>query len=231
MKHRWLFVLTSHRELGSTGKKTGCWLEELAAPYWQFVEAGYEVTLSSIAGGEAPIDPESMTGDWLSDEGRRFLADTSLRSLMANTPAVADIEDTGFSGLFMVGGAGAAWDYPNSAKLCALVEAFHARGALIAGVCHGILGVARAVDGNGEPLVKGRRITCVSNVEEGVAGLDKVVPVLPEEVMRKLRALYTAAPVLAVNVVHDGAFFTGQNPPSAKPLAKKIVEHLSRQPG
>lgn len=228
MGKQFLFIVTSHGELGTTGNRGGSWLEELAAPYWRFVDAGYAVTIASPAGGAAPIDPASREDSWLSDAGRRFLADEAAAAALDDTQRIDAVEIDAFAGVFMVGGAAATWDFPHNATLRHIVERYFAEERVVAGVCHGVIGMIGAIDQHGEPLVKNRRLTAISNAEDVMMGLDRVVPVLPEEMLRKLRAVYTAAAPLAQHVVVDPPFFTGQNPASADPLAVHIVAHLER---
>lgn len=228
MSKTFLFVVSSHDQLGTTGNMTGSWLEELAAPYWQLKDAGYEIELASPNGGAAPIDPMSQEDNWVSDAGRRFQADAMASMALANTLRLDAIDPDDYIGLFMVGGSAAVWDFPSNLALKRLIEDYFPRNKVIAGVCHGVIGLTSAIDGNGEPLVKNRRVTSISNAEDVMMGLDKVVPVLPEEMLRKLRGVYSCAAPLAAHVVVDKPFFTGQNPASAGPLSEAIVEYLAR---
>jgi len=229
MSKNFLFVVTSHGELGSTGNKTGSWLEELAAPYWRFVDAGYAITIASPKGGAAPVDPMSVEDNWISDAGRRFVDDAAASAAMADTVPLDRVDPQDYAGVFMVGGAATTWDFPGNPSLKAIVEGYFAADKVIAGVCHGVIGLVQAVDSNGEPLVKNRQVTSISNAEDVMMGLDRIVPVLPEEMLRKLRGIYTAAAPLAAHVVTDPPLFTGQNPASADPLAVAILAHLERK--
>lgn len=228
MSNVFLVVLTSHSELGSTGNKTGSWLEELAAPYWRFVDAGMRVILASPKGGAAPLDPMSLEAAWISDAGRRFLADPAATDALNHTVALDQVDTAGLDGLFLVGGTATTWDFPHNGAIKRIVEEFYPLGKVISGVCHGVIGLIQAVDRNGEPLVKNRQLTAISNAEDVMMGVDKVVPVLPEEMLRKLRAIYSAAAPFGEHVVCDPPFFTGQNPASADSLALKIVAHLQK---
>lgn len=229
MQKSFLFIVSSHGVLGSSGNKTGSWMEELAAPYWRFVDAGYRVTIASPKGGAAPIDPMSVEDAWISEAGRRFRDDDAAREAIGNTVPLDQIDPAAFDGLFMVGGAATTWDFPHNAALKKLVEEYFPQSKVIAGVCHGVIGLTQATDAHGEPLVKNRQVTAISNAEDVMMGLDKIVPVLPEEMLRKLRGIYTAAAPLAAHVVCDPPFFTGQNPASADPLAVAILDHLRRR--
>ena len=228
MAKAFLFVVSSHDQLGTTGNKTGSWLEELAAPYWRLRDAGIRIDIASPKGGAAPIDPMSLEENWLSDAGRRFRSDPEASEALANTRRLADIRSEDYAGLFMVGGSATVWDFPNNSDLKRVIEEYFPLGKVIAGVCHGVIGLTQAVDANGEPLVKNRKVTSISNAEDVMMGLDKVVPVLPEEMLRKLRGVYSCAAPLAEHVVIDAPLFTGQNPASADPLGVAIVKYLER---
>jgi putative intracellular protease/amidase len=227
MSQHFLFVVTSHAELGSTGNKAGSWLEELAAPYWRFVDAGYSVTIASPKGGAAPIDPMSVDDMWITAAGRRFREDPDASALLATVP-LDRIDADAFIGVFLVGGASTTWDFPHNRALKKIVEGYFGLNKVIAAVCHGVIGLIQAVDAHGEPLVKNRHVTSISNAEDVMMGLDKVVPVLPEEMLRKLRGIYTSVAPLMQHVVIDPPLFTGQNPASADPLALAILAHLER---
>ena len=222
-----LMVLTSHSQLGNTGQQTGSWLEELAAPYCTFVDAGFAVELASIAGGIAPIDPVSREGAWITAAGKRFLADAEAMQALRRTRPIASATDAGYSALFLVGGTGAAWDFMGNPYLKALAEGLERRNAVLAAVCHGVLGLTDLTAADGQRLLKGRRATGISNREEELFGLTTVVPVLPEERLRKAGAFYLAAAPLEANVVGDGNLYTGQNPASARPLAEAVVRRIA----
>lgn len=218
-----LMVVTSHSQLGNTGQLTGSWLEELAAPYYIFLDAGFAVELASIAGGEAPLDPASREGAWITEAGKRFLADAQAMHALRRTRPIASVTDNGYAALFLVGGTGAAWDFAGNPHLKALAEGLDRRNAVLAGVCHGVLGLADLRAADGQWLLKGRRATGLSNREEDLFGLSTVIPVLPEERLRKAGAFYLAAAPLEANVVGDGNLYTGQNPASARPLAEAVM--------
>jgi putative intracellular protease/amidase len=228
MSASFLLVLTSHNELGTTGSKTGSWLEELAAPYWRFIDAGFEVILASPKGRVAPLDPMSLEDPWISAAGRRFLDDPSAIEALNNTRPLDGIDTDGMEGIFLVGGTATTWDFPHNGAIKRIVEELHSRNKVIAGVCHGVIGLIQTVDAHGEPLVKNRQLTAISNAEDAMMGVDKVVPVLPEEMLRKLRAIYTSTAPFGEHVVCDPPFFTGQNPASADPLALQIISHIQR---
>lgn len=222
-----LFVLTSHADLGDTGQKTGTWLEELAAAYFVMVDAGYDVELASVRGGEAPLDPASLDDPWLTDAGRRFQADAKATAALAATARLADVLPDAFDAIYYVGGAGAAWDFPNDANVRRLAEAVDRAGGLVSAVCHGVLGLTSALTVDGKPLVAGREVTGVSNQEEELTTFDKVVPVLPESRLVELGGIYgCAAEPFGAYVAVDGNLVTGQNPASAPFVAQVLVEKL-----
>jgi putative intracellular protease/amidase len=227
MTHSVLMILTSHEQLGNTGSRTGSWLEELAAPYYTFLDAGLQVDFTSIAGGAAPIDPMSREDAWVTAAGKRFLADPQAMQKLRQTQPISAMQGEGYRALFLVGGSGTAWDFPQNADVKRLVEDLHARGKIVAGVCHGVLGLADAVGPDGLTLLKGRKATGISNREDELAGVAPIVPVLPEERLKKAGAIYIAAAPFEAHVVSDGSVFTGQNPASARPLAEAIVLRLS----
>jgi putative intracellular protease/amidase len=228
MSKQILFVLSSHDQLGNSGNPSGSWLEELAVPYWRFRDAGYSVVLASPRAGRAPLDPESLKEAWLSDAGRRFLADAGAKAMLASTTAVDKIDATQFDAVYLVGGAATTWDFPHNDAIKQIAEHFHGQSKVLAAICHGVIGFARIADKYGESLLKNRMLTGISYAEDVMMGIDKIVPVLPEDMLRKARAHYTAAAPLAEHVVCDPPFFTGQNPASADLLARKIIEHLNR---
>ncbi len=222
------FILTSHSVLGSTGNKTGTWLEELAVPYWIFEAAGFNCILASPQGGAAPLDPDSLKDAWISEEGRRFLNDPVTHGKLTSTLTLSDLDQGQLSGIFLVGGAGTTWDFPLNDHMKTLVETTYNENKVIAAICHGVIGLTDALLPHGEPLVKNRLITSISNAEDKIMGLDKIVPALPEDVLRRLRSLYMAAPPFSEHVICDAPFFTGQNPMSAAKLAREIVAHIQR---
>ncbi|UPT61418.1 MAG: type 1 glutamine amidotransferase domain-containing protein [Hyphomonadaceae bacterium JAD_PAG50586_4] len=226
MAHKILLILTSHTELGSTGSKTGSWLEELAQPYYAFKEAGCAVWLASMKGGAAPIDPMSLGEGWISPVGQRFVDDKEAQYAVANTKAVKDVSAQDFDACFVVGGVGGAWDFPGNRDLLALLDGLAARTAIIGAVCHGAVALADVKMPDGLALVRGRNVTSVSNAEEIAVGFDKIVPILPEEALKRACGYYSAAPPFAAHVVQSDFVFTGQNPASALPLAQAMLRKL-----
>ena len=229
MAPRIAFVLTSQEALGSSGYRTGSWLEELAQPYRVFTEAGCEVVLSSIKGGAAPIDPMSLQDAWVSPVGEAFMADAGAQQALAATRRVEDLSADEFDAVFVVGGAGGAWDFTGNAPLVGFIEAMDRKGAVIGAICHGALVLAEVKGADGMPLVRGRPVTAVSNAEEALAGFDKIVPILPEETLKRACGIYMSAPPFAPHVVQDGNLFTGQNPASAPGLAEAMLGRLTQK--
>lgn len=228
MSNRVLMVVTSRERLGETEQPTGAWLEELAASYHVFVDAGYDVTLASPRGGRAPIDPLSLDDPWITSDGRRFVADPVAQGKLNATLSLKDVSADQFDAIYLVGGAATAWDFVDNAELTTIVERLHHTGRPVAGVCHGVLGLTFARDGNGAAIVQGRRVTGVSNAEEIMTGFDKLVPVLPENRLRNLGGVYSCAAPLAEHVVSDRGVLTGQNPASAGPLARAVLKELAQ---
>lgn len=224
---RILIVLTSHDTLGDTGRKTGFWLEELAAPYYVFKEAGAEVTLASPKGGQPPLDPKSDEPGFQTEPTRRFNADEAARAQLAATVRLDRVEEKDFDGVFYAGGHGPLWDLAEDPDSIRLIEAFVAADKPVALVCHAP-GVLRHVTGaRGAPLVQGRRVTGFTNSEEEAVGLTRVVPFLVEDELVRLGATFSKGGDWGVHTVVDGQLITGQNPGSSSEAAKALVAALS----
>jgi putative intracellular protease/amidase len=223
-----LMVLTSHDKLGDTGRKTGFWLEELAAPYYVFMDAGAEVTLASPVGGRPPLDPKSNEPEFQTDATRRFSADEAATARLADTARLSSFRTEDFDAVFYPGGHGPLWDLAEDAHSIALLESFVAAGKPIALVCHAP-GVLRHVKGpDGRPLVAGRNVTGFTDSEEAAVGLTSVVPFLVEDELTAKGALFSKGPDWAPYVVQDGRLITGQNPASSGPAARKLLEELRK---
>ena len=221
-----LMVLTSHDELGDTGKKTGFWLEEFAAPYYAFKDAGAEVTLVSPAGGQPPLDPKSDAPDAQTAATARFRADREAQAALASTRRLADVAAGDFDAVFYPGGHGPLWDLAEDARSVALIEAFHRAGKPVAAVCHAPGVLRHAKDADGRPLVQGRRVTGFANSEEAAVQLTDVVPFLVEDMLDVNGGLYSKAADWQPYVVQDGLLITGQNPASSEPAAKALLAAL-----
>lgn len=221
-----LMVVSSKSTMGESDTPTGAWLEELAASYWVFKDAGHAVLLASPQGGEAPLDPMSLESDWLTAAGKRFQDDGAAMSALDATSRLDDIDPDEFDAAYLVGGVATAWDFPGNRDLSRIVSALFVHGKPVAGVCHGVLGLTDARDDAQQPIVAGRQVTGISNAEEVLTGFDKIVPVLPESRLRELGGIYRRAEPFAECVVVDGNLMTGQNPASAGPLARAVLDSL-----
>lgn len=221
-----LLVLTSHGQLGDTGKRTGFWLEELAAPYYVFKDAGAEVVLASPKGGQPPLDPKSDEPDAQTDATRRFRADREAMQALASTTPLASVNADDFDAVFYPGGHGPLWDLAESQDSRALIESTLAAGKPVAAVCHapGVLRHVQAADGT--PLVKGKRVTGFTNTEEAAVGLTKVVPFLVEDMLKANGGQYSKGADWQSYVVTDGLLVTGQNPASSAEGAKALLRLL-----
>ena len=221
-----LMVLTSHSELGNTGKKTGFWLEEFAAPYYVFKDAGAEVVLASPAGGQPPLDPKSDSADFQTELTRRFKADPAAQRELANTLKLDSVRQDDFDAVFYPGGHGPLWDLAESQTSISLIEAFTRAGKLTGFVCHapGVLRHVKAA--SDEPLVKGRQVTGFTNGEEADVELTDIVPFLVEDELIALGANYQKGPNWGSFIVEDGQLITGQNPGSSEAVAKALVAAL-----
>jgi len=221
-----LMVLTSHDELGSTGKKTGFWLEEFAAPYYVFKDAGAAITLASPQGGQPPLDPKSAEKDMQTAATERFSADKEAQAALANTVRLEEIAAADYDALFYPGGHGPLWDLAGDKASIALIETMYTQGKPVAAVCHapGVLRHVRAADG--APLVAGKAVTGFSNAEEAAVGLTEIVPFLVEDELRKAGGKYSKGADWQAHVVCDGNLVTGQNPASSEPAAKAVLAQL-----
>ena len=219
-------VLTSHDRLGDTGKKTGFWLEEFAAPYYAFIDAGADVTLVSPQGGQPPLDPKSDEADAQTDATRRFKADTAAQSALAHTGRLSDVSYDGFDALFYPGGHGPLWDLANDKHSIDLIEFMVAAGKVVAAVCHapGVFKNVKAEDGS--PLVKGKKVTGFTNTEEAAVQLTDVVPFLVEDMLADNGGAYSKGADWQPYVVTDGKLITGQNPASSEPAAQAVLRQL-----
>ena len=222
-----LMVLTSHEELGDTGRKTGFWLEEFAAPYFAFKDAGAEIVLASPSGGQPPLDPKSNEPEFQTELTHRFEADPEARAALAKTVRLSTVSQNGFDAVFYPGGHGPMWDLAEDPLSVQLIESFLVADKPIALVCHapGVLHRARKPDGT--PLVEGKKVTGFTNGEEEAVGLTKIVPFLVEDELKRLGGIYSKAEDWQPYVVRDGLLITGQNPASSGPAAKKLLEQIA----
>ena len=220
-----LMVLTSHDRLGDTGKKTGFWLEEFAAPYYAFLDAGANVTLASPAGGQPPLDPSSDTEDTQTKDTKRFKDDKEAQEHLANTKKLADMKVEDFDSVFYPGGHGPLWDLAVDKNSIELIENFVKQDKPVAFVCHAPAAL-KNVKVDGEYLVKGKKVTGFTNSEEDAAGLTDVVPFLVEDALKANGGHYEKAADWEEFVVEDGLLITGQNPASSEEAAKRLVKKL-----
>ena len=222
-----LMVLTSHDQLGDTGKKTGFWLEEFAAPYYTLKDAGADLTVVSPLGGQPPLDPKSDEPDAQTDATRRFKADSAAQAVLASTGKLADVKASDFDAVFYPGGHGPLWDLAEDKASISLIETMAAAGKPVAVVCHapGVLRHVKGADGN--PLVKGKRVTGFTNTEEEAVGLTKVVPFLVEDMLKANGGEYSKGADWQSYVLTDGKLVSGQNPASSEEAAKALIKLLA----
>jgi putative intracellular protease/amidase len=221
-----LIVLTSHDQLGDTGKKTGFWLEEFAAPYYVLKDAGAAITLASPKGGQPPLDPKSALPENLSEATKRLRADNTAQAALANTRKLASVSADDFDAVFYPGGHGPMWDMPDNVTSIALIEAFVHADKPVAAVCHAPVAFVNVRGKDGEYLVKGKRVTGFTNAEEKGAGLTTVVPFLLEDRLKERGGLYSNGASWAPFVQVDGKLVTGQNPASSESAAKELLKLL-----
>ncbi len=220
-----LMVLTSHDKLGDTGKKTGFWLEEFAAPYYAFIDAGAQVVLASPLGGQPPLDPKSDDETAQTDATRRFKADAVAQEVLNTTLLLGTLSADQFDAVFYPGGHGPLWDLAENAHSVALIEAFLSAHKPVAAVCHAPA-VFRYAKINGVSVVSGKSVTGFTNSEEQAAGLTEIVPFLVEDMLKEKGGLYSKADNWQPFVITDGLLITGQNPASSQPAAKALLEKL-----
>ncbi|MGQ7848358.1 type 1 glutamine amidotransferase domain-containing protein [Granulosicoccus sp. 3-233] len=221
-----LMVLTSHDQLGDTGNKTGFWLEEFAAPYYVFKDAGADITLASPLGGQPPIDPSSDNDDSQTEDTRRFKSDDAAQKQLAITENLSAVEAGDFDAIFYPGGHGPLWDLAESEKSKQLIEAFYNSGKPVGAVCHAPAVFRHTVRADGKPLVSGLRVTGFTNTEEEAVGLTDVVPFLVEDMLKSNDGKYEKGDDWADFVLRDGNLVTGQNPASSAGAAKQLLALL-----
>ncbi len=219
-----LIVLTSHDQLGSTGMKTGFWLEEFAAPYYVFADAGVEITLASPKGGQPPLDPKSDEPDFQTAATERFKQDNAAQVALANTVKLSDTSTVDFDAVFYPGGHGPMWDLAEDRNSIALIEAMHSSGRPVAAVCHAPAVFRHAKAPDGTALIKGKSVTGFTNSEEDAVQLSDIVPFLLEDELKAIGANYTKGDDWQPYVVTDGNLITGQNPASSELVAKTMLD-------
>jgi len=221
-----LVVLTSHDQLGNTGEKTGFWLEELAAPYYAFLDAGAELTLASPKGGQPPLDPKSNEVGFRTEATLRFEADAAATRALATTKKLADVSVADFDAVFYPGGHGPLWDLAEDPLSIALIEQAIQAGKPVGAVCHAPAVLRHTKGADGKPLVSGKAVTGFSNTEEEAVGLTKVVPFLVEDMLKANGGRYAKAADWQSHVEVDGLLVTGQNPGSSEASAHALLKLL-----
>lgn len=220
-------VLTSHDELGNTGQKTGFWVEEFAAPYYAFIDAGVEVTLATPKGGQAPIDPTSTLADFQTLATKRYDSDKQAQGKIATTVQLSLINESDFDAVFYPGGHGPLWDLTDNKDSIALIEGFLNAGKAVAAVCHASTALLNVKQASGEYAVKDKAVTGFTNSEEEAVQLTDVVPFLLEDELIKRGGDYQKAEDWHAFVVQDGLIITGQNPASSALAAEKLLIQIT----
>ncbi len=221
-----LMVLTSHDQLGNTEHKTGFWLEEFAAPYYVFVDAGAQIDLASPNGGQPPLDPRSDDPGSQTEATKRFKSDKAAQNALAHTLKLSEVNHASYDAVFYPGGHGPLWDLAENRNSIQLIEAMYAAGKPVAAVCHAPAVLRHAVGAGNKPLVLGKRVTGFSDSEEEAIGLTKIVPFLVEDELKNKGGLYTKGPNWQSYVLTDGNLITGQNPASSAGAATEVLKLL-----
>jgi putative intracellular protease/amidase len=221
-----LMILTSHDTLGATGKPTGFWLEEFAAPYYAFLDSGADITLASPLGGQPPLDPKSDEPDAQTEATQRFKKDPQAQAVLASTQRLADVKAGSFDAVFFPGGHGPLWDLAENGYVMALIKDFYASGKIVSAVCHAPAVFRHVKTAEGQFLVNDRNVTGFSNAEEEAVGLTDVVPFLVEDMLKDHGASYTSADDWQPHIVVDGRLITGQNPASSVGVADAVIKQF-----
>jgi putative intracellular protease/amidase len=231
--NRALIVTTSHATLGDTGRATGVFGSEMTVPYYAFLDAGLEVDIASIAGGEIPVEPWSMSWPLATSEDRRFRSDAAAMEMLRNSRPISEVDPDAYDVIFMAGGWGAAYDLAQSAELADVITRANANGAILGSVCHGALGLVNAKDVDGSPLVEGRRVTGVTDKQVDELGI-QITPMHPETELRAANAVFESETswrdFFATHTVVDGNLVTGQNQNSGYETAHRILGLLAERP-
>jgi len=222
-----LLVLTSHDKLGETGEKTGFWLEEFAAPYYEFKDAGATITLASPLGGQPPLDPKSDEADFQTDATRRFADDQDAQNALANTVKLSTVNAADYDGVFYPGGHGPLWDLAEDQDSIALIEQQYQAGKPVGLVCHAVAALHKTKDATGNPIVNNKRVTGFSNSEEDAVQLTDVVPFLVEDDLKAQGANYQKGDDWTSYIEEDGNLITGQNPASSAAVAQAMLAKLN----
>jgi len=217
-QRRVLMVVTSHSQISSE-HPTGVWLSEFTEPYTLFRDAGYDITVASIQGGAAPVDPRSLK--------EASPEDLAVKKQLETTVSLREVATDGFDAIFLPGGHGTMFDMPDNVELARAITSFYESGRVVAAVCHGPAGLLGARLSDGTPLIQGKRVTGFTNEEEREAGFDALMPFLLESRLRELGATFVGAPVWSDHIEQDGLLITGQNPQSSKSAAKAVIDTLN----
>lgn len=223
-----LIVLTSHSEMGNTGRKTGIWIEEFAAPYYTFLDAGKEIVIASPKGGQVPIDPKSNEPENRTEATVRYYNDPETIKRLANTVKISSVSEKDFDTVFYPGGHGPMWDLPDNEDSIHLIESFNRAGKVMTLMCHSPAALKNVKGLDGDWLIRGRRVTAFTNGEESGVELDKIVPFLLEDMLRMRGANYQKGENWLPFVVRDGKLITGQNPASSVLAATTVIELFNR---
>lgn len=221
-----LFVVTSHDQLGNTGEKTGFWIEELAAPYYELADKGIAIDIATPLGGQPPIDPKSADPSAATEDTKRYDIDVELQAKLKNTLILSEVKEADYDAVFYPGGHGPLWDLATDKNSIALIESFYTNHKPVAFVCHAPAAL-KNVKVNGAYLVKGKKVTGFTNSEEEAVGLTKVVPFLLEDVLKENGGIYSKTEDWHPYAVEDGLLITGQNPASSKLVAEKLLKQLN----
>ena len=227
MSKKILMVLTSHDKLGDTDHKTGFWVEEFAAPYYVFKDAGFDITLASPLGGQPPIDPTSQLSDFETDATKRYDQDEVVKEELANTVVLSSVNESDYDSVFYPGGHGPLWDLAYNADSIKLIESFLAANKPVGAVCHASAVLLDIKDASGEFVIKGKAVAGFTNSEEDAVQLTDIVPFLVEDELIKRGADYQKVDDFAAFAVQDGLIISGQNPASSELVAEKLVAHLN----
>jgi putative intracellular protease/amidase len=222
-----LFVLTSHDQLGDTGEKTGFWIEEFASPYYLLKDKGIEIELASPKGGQPPIDPKSATADFSTPSTERFNKDVETQEVLSKTLKLEDVNQEAYDAVFYPGGHGPLWDLAEDKNSISLIEYFYRNNKPVAAVCHAPAVFKHTKDDNGNPLVKGKKVTGFTNSEEDAVQLTDVVPFLVEDMLQTNGGVYSKGEDWNPYSVTDGLLITGQNPASSELVAEKLLQTLN----
>jgi putative intracellular protease/amidase len=223
-----LFVVTSHDELGNTGKKTGLWIEEFAAPYYKFHDLGKEIVIASPKGGQAPIDPKSDLPENKTEATRRYYSDEETQNKLSNTVLLSTVSESDFDAIFYPGGHGPMWDLPEDKDSIKLIESFYNNGKPVTLVCHAPVALKNVKTPDGEWLIKGKRVAAFTNTEEEAAQLTHVVPFLLEDMLKERGANYQKGEDWKPFVTREGLLITGQNPASSILAAHTLLDYSER---